>query len=163
MNTDKCLECDTILAFENCTDRVICKNCLNKNTIHKQVESKFGSFIDEELVDLINIFYDIGIMTNNSCQNQENKRYKNKTWICFNSLKDVEKFFQVSKSDYTFYDYVINQDWEIIVDPIHILNTSMYEYSLRFPYEDLSYFKESVYGLYKLLTQSSRCRTTFSW
>lgn len=138
---DSCIGCNKPIKNE-----ILCIECKINSTNHKQVNSEFGELIDEELVDIINMFHKVGIHTNNSCQSQTNTKYINKTWICFNSLKDIQKLFQICRYDYAFYDYITDKEWEIIVDPMYILDTSMYEYSLRFPYEDLQYFKNSFYA-----------------
>lgn len=139
----ECDSCNIKLTFENSGDRVFCKDCQKDRAEHKQVESNFGPLIDEELVDIINIFHDNCIMTNNSCQEQMNRRHTNKTWICFDSIKDVERFMKICSLGTKFHQYILEQEWDIVVEPKDILNVNMYEYSLRFPYKDLDYFKKS--------------------
>lgn len=147
ISEDECSGCDIQLTFENSGDRALCKECQIRIADHKQVESSFGPLIDEELVDIINIFHDFGIMTNNSCQvqtNTSNPRHNNKTWICFDSIKDVEQFMKICKLGTKFHKYILEQDWDIVVDSEYILDPLMYEYSLRFPYSDLDYFRKSL-------------------
>ncbi len=150
---EECDNCNIKLTFENSGDCAICKDCQKINAEHKQVESSFGPLIDEELVEIINALHDSDVMTNNSCQQQTNKRHNNKTWICFDSLKDVEKFMKICKLDTKFHKFILEQEWDIIVESKDILNIESYEYSLRFSYKDLNYFKKSFVSCTLIITQ----------
>lgn len=120
---------------------------------HKQVKTKFGFSVDEEMVDIINTLRENNIFTNNSCQKQMNTVIYNKTWICFDGIYDVKRLLDMCEINMEFYEYLYRQDWTVVFDQDnfedYITNVDSYNYSLRFPYEDLSYFTSKLVEIMK--------------
>ncbi len=124
---------------------------------HKQEYTEYGFAVDEEMVDIINIFQVNKIYTNNSCQEQTGnvpKEYKNKTWICFDGLKDVERLFDMCDINVKFHKYLREQIWDVVLDSDnfedHVTNVDSYNYSLRFPHDDLLYFTNELKNTIKM-------------
>jgi hypothetical protein len=125
-------------------------------TDHKQVETNYGFLVDEEMVNIINTLMENNIFTNNSCQEQTNtarKQYNNKAWICFDGIYDVKRLLVMCEINKEFHEYLHNQDWDIVLDPDnfedYITNVDSYNYSLRFPYEDIHYFTNELIEIMK--------------
>lgn len=73
--------CGGIFTTTETGGRLACKPCQIRRATHKQVESKHGFLVDEELVGLVDLLNSAKLFTNNSCQ--ENK--PGIAWISFRS------------------------------------------------------------------------------
>jgi len=119
---------------------------------HKQVETKFGFFVDEEIKDLIELLNDNAFYTNNSCQEQEHCNHE--TWICFNENIANKFMKKIFKLDLILYDYLSYCEWDIIFDLDH-LNKGKSVTSLRFPYKDLDHVTTRLKRIFSLKEQKN--------
>ncbi len=53
-----------------------------------------------------------------------------------------------------FYEYLHRQDWDVVLDADnfedYITNVDSYNYSLRFPYDDIDYFTNELINIMKI-------------
>lgn len=79
--------------------RLYCKKCLYIISKHKQVESKYGFLVDENLINIINKLNEFEYKTTNSCQNNFGKIWiefeKNSYLKLINENNIIRNFFKI--------------------------------------------------------------------
>ena len=90
MSDERCDHCQKPLSDDG---RLNCLECQVANAKHKQIITKGGFPVDEQLVKLIEFLNDNNVMTLNSCQDNTKKR----AWIQVSDQDDLKTLLMMAK------------------------------------------------------------------
>ena len=129
--------------------RLFCKECLFIRAEHKQIETTYGTIVDEELVTVLEYLWDIGLETSNSCQNNHGN-----IWIEFetdgfmNFMETIRYIENIPLYKFLLKSFVLKK-------PMAELTDDDDSVAVRFPRKHLVWFEDEITTLWHILMSSS--------
>lgn len=128
--------------------RMYCKECLFIIAEHKQIETSYGTIVDEELVTVLECLWDIGLETSNSCQNNHGNIWIEFETETFMNMMDTIRLIE----NIPLYQFLLKS---------FVLKTNMGELdddddfddsvAVRFPRKHLAWFEDEIIKLRHIL------------
>ena len=129
--------------------RLFCKECLFIRAEHKQIETTYGTIVDEELVTVLEYLWDIGLETSNSCQNNHGN-----IWIEFetdsfmNFMETIRYIENIPLYKFLLKSFVLKK-------PMAELTDDDDSVAVRFPRKHLEWFEHEITTIRNILMSSS--------
>ena len=129
--------------------RMYCKECLFIISEHKQIETSYGTIVDEELVTVLECLWDIGHETSNSCQNNHGN-----IWIEFETDTFID-FMETIRfiENIPLYKFLLKSF--VLKTPMAELTDDDESVAVRFPRKHLGWFEDEIKTLRHFMSSTS--------